>query len=74
VHRRAREQLAPLVRAGLAVCAICGERIVGEFHLGHSDDRSSYIGATHPRCNVREAGLKTARLWRGRSTVTSREW
>jgi hypothetical protein len=71
---RARAAAARLVRAGAALCAICGEPIRGAFHLGHSDDRSHLIGPTHPRCNVVEAGLKSARLRRGEQTVTSRQW
>lgn len=74
VHKRTRASLEPLVRAGLAVCVYCGERIEGAWHLGHSDDRETYIGPTHPTCNEREAGLKAARLSRGESTVTSQEW
>lgn len=73
-HTRVVEHYRPLVRAGLCDCPYCGEKIVGPFDLGHSDDRRSYIGPTHPRCNRREAGLKTARLWRGQTTVTSQEW
>ncbi len=73
---KSRKAVEPLVRAGLAVCPVCGERILPgeEWHLGHSDDRASLIGALHKRCNLREAGLKTARLKRGQRTVTSQAW
>lgn len=73
-HRRTVEGWRPLVRAGLVSCPLCGRLIVGAFHLGHSDDRLSYIGPTHPACNLREAGLKTARLRAGTARVVSREW
>jgi hypothetical protein len=74
VHQRLRARLVPLVRAGLARCVFCGDPIEGDFHLDHSDDRRSWTGPAHPRCNLREAGLKTARLRRARRPVTSREW
>jgi hypothetical protein len=74
VHTRLRQRLAPLVRAGVARCVYCGEQIVGAWDLGHSDDRSSWIGPTHPHCNRREAGLKAIRLRRRRRTVTSQQW
>jgi hypothetical protein len=69
-----RERLRPYAEAGLLRCVFCGEQIVGEFHLDHTDDRRGWTGAAHPLCNLREAGRKTARLRRGRRTVTSREW
>lgn len=73
-HRRTYDYWKPFVRAGLVSCPYCGEVIRGAFHLGHSDDRASYIGPTHPFCNLREAGLKTARLRRGEQRETSRKW
>jgi hypothetical protein len=73
-HRRTVEWWRPRVRAGLVTCPYCGKVIVGPFHLGHSDDRLSYIGPTHPHCNLRESGLKTARLRAGTNRVVSREW
>ena len=53
-HQQLRKRLAPLVAAGLARCARCGEAIKpGEpWDLGHDDlDRSLYKGAEHARCN-----------------------
>lgn len=53
-HQRVRRQVfAPIVAAGGAVCARCGEKIEpGEsWDLGHSDDRSRYTGPEHPGCN-----------------------
>jgi hypothetical protein len=73
-HWRLKDRLRPFVAAGLIPCAYCGERIVGEWDLGHSDNRRSWIGPTHAVCNRREAGHKTARLRRQRRTITSQEW
>jgi hypothetical protein len=73
-YRRGRAVVKPLVAAGLARCVYCGEVIVGAFHLDHSDDRRSVRGPAHPRCNVVEAGLKSARLRHGEGTVTSQRW
>ncbi len=73
-HTRLRERLLPVVAAGLAVCPYCGNKIVGQWDLGHSDDRRSWIGPTCATCNRREAGLKTARLRSQPRTITSREW
>ncbi len=66
-HQALRRALAPMVSAGLATCARCGERIIpGEpWDLGHDDfDRSRYSGPEHASCNRRTH-------W-GR--VQSREW
>ena len=53
-HRRLRQQLAPIVAAGQAICARCGKRIQpGQpWDLDHSDhDRRRYIGPSHAACN-----------------------
>ncbi len=60
--------MAPLVAAGLAVCARCGDPIAaGEpWDLGHVDgDPSRYAGPEHRRCNRATAGRKTlaSRAW-----------
>lgn len=75
-HRRTCDYWRPFVRAGLVTCPVCGELIDKDepWHLGHSDDRQTYIGPTHVLCNLREAGLKTARLRAGQPRVVSREW
>jgi hypothetical protein len=66
-HRVRRRVLAPLVAAGLADCARCGEPILaGEpWHLGHDDyDRSRWTGPEHVRCNCGAANrLRTSRAW-----------
>jgi hypothetical protein len=47
--------IAPLVRAGKATCARCGEPIHPEdddWHLDHNADRNGYLGPSHARCNL----------------------
>jgi hypothetical protein len=74
-HKRLRAHWAPIVRAGLATCVYCGESITGKFELDHADDRRSWNGVAHPKCNAREGGLKSQRLTNGRARiVTSQEW
>lgn len=60
-HMRRRRQLAPLVASGVVACAECGHLIeAGEkWHLGHTDDRTGYVGPEHVRCNTRKAGYKS---------------
>ena len=54
-HRRLRAQLASRVRAGLAVCARCGEPIDPRepWDLGHAPGGGprAYSGPEHARCN-----------------------
>ena len=66
-HKRLRKRLEPVVGAGRAVCARCGEQIrPGEpWDLGHDDfDRSRYNGPEHRRCNRATAGRQlVVREW-----------
>src|SRR5262245_50201316 len=65
-HQDLRRRLAPLVAAGLAECARCGERIdpADEWDLGHVDgDRTRYAGPEHAACNRATTGRQ---LWRQR--------
>ena len=67
-HRRLRQALAPLVIAGLATCARCGQEIrPGEsWDLGHSDDRTFYNGPEHQYCNrarIASQPRKRSRRW-----------
>ncbi len=52
-HQRRRAALAPRVTLGLGHCARCGKRILpGQpWDLDHSDDRKTYLGPSHQRCN-----------------------
>jgi hypothetical protein len=68
-HQAAGRRLEPLVRAGLAVCARCGEPLeAGEpFDLDHTDDRTGYLGASHVKCNrgavSRDRARRVSRQW-----------
>ena len=61
-HRTLRAQYARLVEAGQATCARCGQPLLsGEpFDLDHGPDRSSYLGASHRRCNRLAGGRNGA--------------
>jgi hypothetical protein len=52
-HQTLRAQIAPQVAAGVVNCARCGKPIrPGEpWDLDHTDDRTSYLGPSHRRCN-----------------------
>jgi hypothetical protein len=60
-HQRLRRQWARLVATGTVACARCGELIAPSavWHLDHADDRNSYLGPSHAKCNLRAAGWKT---------------
>ena len=62
-HRAVRRRFEPLVASGKARCARCGEAIrPGEpWDLGHTDDRTSYSGPEHARCNRAAAGVASHR-------------
>jgi hypothetical protein len=69
-HKKRRQELAPLVAAGNAVCARCGRGIASgeKWDLGHSDfDRTAYVGPEHARCNRATAthrkGRRQSRRW-----------
>ena len=64
-HRAKRLEWQPLIDAGegacLAVVCLRTSRWIrpGEkWHLGHSADRSFYLGPCHPECNASEAGRR----------------
>lgn len=52
-HQATRKHWARLVAAGVVDCARCGLPIHPDepFDLDHSDDRTTYIGVSHRRCN-----------------------
>lgn len=53
-HQRRRAAIAPLVRAGKATCARCGEPIHPDedWHLDHNATLNGYLGPSHARCNL----------------------
>lgn len=57
-HINARKALIPQVATGTTKCARCNELIQpgDAWQLDHSDDRASYIGPSHKRCNLSAAG------------------
>jgi hypothetical protein len=59
-HQQARKALAPFVESGRARCSRCGLPIMPgtPWHLDHSDDRRSYLGAAHALCNTQAGGRK----------------
>jgi hypothetical protein len=65
-HRKLRKCLAPLVAAGLATCARCGEPIEpgSKWDLGHTDDGLGYFGPEHAYCNQTAPHINnTSRQW-----------
>lgn len=61
-HQRARARAARDVAAGRARCARCGELILkGQpWDLGHTDDRTGYLGPEHAGPCNRAAGGRAA--------------
>jgi hypothetical protein len=64
-HRHERAKWQPLIDAGQGVClaAVCLKtsrwiRPGEPWHLGHSPDRTFYIGPCHPECNTSEGGRR----------------
>lgn len=57
-HRALRARTQAAIDAGqTVVCATCGTQLRGrDWHLGHTDDRASYIGPQCPPCNLGAAG------------------
>ena len=60
-HQRRRAAIAPLVNAGKATCARCGEPIHAgeEWHLDHDEQRSGYLVVSHAYCNLAAGAAKT---------------
>ena len=75
-HQRERERWRPIVEAGHAHCARCKRPIPpdGPWDLGHTDDRTSYQGPEHRRCNRSSGGRNGARATNTRRHMTRRDW
>ena len=56
-HQAERAQYASLIRAGITIrCVTCNTILGPDFHLGHTDDRTTWVGPQCPLCNDRRAG------------------
>lgn len=75
-HQRRRAEWCPLVEAGGVACARCGRVIIpgSAWHLGHTVDRTGYVGPEHARCNTQDGARRGNRLRAARQRVTSLEW
>jgi len=62
-HQRRRAAIAPIVRAGKATCARCGDPIHPEDdrHLDHNAERNGYLGPSHARCSLAAAAITNGR-------------
>lgn len=63
-HTRERARVARQVQTLQAYCRWCGLLVLPTepWDLGHSDDRKTWTGAEHSRCNRSAAGTKGAKL------------
>jgi hypothetical protein len=54
MHQQRRAAIAPLLNAGKATCARCGEPIArgDDWHVDHTDARDGYLGVSHAGCNL----------------------
>lgn len=58
LHQQRREQLRPLVEAGMVRCARCGHMIESDerWELDHAPGKRGYLGPSHFACNRRAGG------------------
>lgn len=72
-HRAERKRWQSVVEAGDAVCCRCDFPIAPEadWHLDHAEDRETYLGVSHARCNLRAGGQKGRRNARRRRRVAA---
>ena len=63
-HQQARAQAAHRVNTLTATCHRCNLIILPTeaWDLGHSDDRTTWIGPEHARCNRSAGGTKGAKI------------
>lgn len=77
-HQKLRAQWEPRVQAGTVNCARCTHPILpGQpWQLGHADDRRSYNGPEHARCNLQAGGRNGAAVTNGQRAALrhSRTW
>jgi hypothetical protein len=62
-HRELRKQWAIRISTGAVNCRRCGQRIDRDaaWDLGHTDDRTGYLGPEHQRCNRSAGGAASHR-------------
>jgi hypothetical protein len=80
-HRRERARWATVLkRDGVVTCAqpICvmptrDITTTDEWHLGHNDEGTHYIGPVHAACNVKDAARRASARSHGTSS-TPRRW
>ena len=60
-HRQERAKWQLIIGKTGWPCSRCDERIQpsDDWHLDHTDDRDSYLGPSHARCNLSAAGKKS---------------
>lgn len=75
-HRAERRRWKPVVDAGRAVCARCGQPIPAgsTWDLGHSDDRATWTGPEHATCNRRAGGRNGRQVMLERTQMVRRGW
>ena len=73
-HDKLRAQLLPYAYGTL--CHFCRKPMLqGQaLDLDHTDDRTSYRGMTHSRCNRADGARKTNAIKRSNKDVRSRDW
>jgi hypothetical protein len=61
-HKRERAKWKPMVDRGEIDCCLCGDPIEpgSAWHLDHTPDRTSYRGAAHASCNVKDGAVRGA--------------
>jgi len=76
-HQRERKRWATIVNQGQATCCLCGTPITPgtKWHLDHTPDRTSYRGAAHADCNIRDGAKRgNSRSRGGGGTTSTRRW